>query len=152
MLVIVLSLLVMSSTSADADGTNWLIGPVIGVRLGSRVGPSGVFGVEGGVGAGPERLNLGFEHRDDKVLGYIELDPWFLVGASLGFGIDSNGDPQPVLGVWEGLPIKNASCDVGSNQYQREVTIAGGYRYTGVHELYFTIKAGVSQSLCLPTD
>jgi len=149
MLVIVLSLLALSSTRADADGTNWLIGPVIGIRLGSYAGSAGVFGVEGGVGAGPERLNLGFEHRDDKVLGYIELDPWYLVGGSLGVGVDSDGEVQPVLGLWEGLPLKDTSCGGG---YQRQVTIAGGYRYTGVHELYFTIKAGVSEGLCLFGD
>jgi hypothetical protein len=152
MLVIALSLLALSSTRADAEGTNWLIGPVFGIRLGSHAGSDGVFGVEGGVGAGPERLNLGFEHRDDKVLGYVELDPWLLVGGTLGFGVDSEGDVQPVLGIWEGLPIKDPSCSVPSSQYQTQVTIAGGYRYTGVHELYFTIKAGVAQNICFPTD
>ena len=151
-LVIVLVLLVVSSTRADADGMNWLAGPVIGIRLGGREGPRGVFGFEGGGGFGPERLNLGFERRDDKLLGYVELDPWFLVGASLGFGIDSDGQPQPVLGVWEGLPVGGGSCDKGSTRYQPQVTIAAGYRFTGVHELYLTIKAGAAQSLCLPTD
>jgi hypothetical protein len=28
------------------------------------------------------------------------------------------------------------------------VTVAVGYRYTGVHELYVTVKAGGAQGIC----
>ena len=149
---LVIALVVASSTRAEADPgfKNALIGPVFGIRLGGHAGPRAVFGVEGGVGLGPERVNLGFEHRDGKVLAYAELDPWYLVGFSLGLGIDSDGEPAPVLGVWEGLPIRLPECgSVSDLAYASTMTIAGGYRYTGVHELYVTIKAGVSQPFCL---
>ncbi len=153
MRIVVVALLVVSSARADADNRfqNVLIGPVIGVRLGGREGPRGVFGIEGGVGIGPERVNLGFEHRDDKLFGYVELDPWYVVGGSFGFGIDSDGDLAPVIGAWEGFPLRIPDCDFSNraDAYGSAVTIAGGYRYTGVHELYVTIKAGVSQALCL---
>jgi hypothetical protein len=147
MLLISLLLLVASSSRADADSENWLIGPILGIRVGDHGGSRGVFGVEGGVGTGPERLNLGFEHRDDKLFAYLELDPWLLVGASLGFGVDSDGEPHPVVGVWEGLSLEGEGCN--GDQYERQMTIAAGYRYTGVHELYVTVKAGVAQPVCL---
>src|SRR3954464_3027307 len=104
MSAIVLALLVMSATRADAGDMNWLIGPVLGIRLGDHPGSSGVFGVEGGVGYGPPRVNLGFEHRAGKLLSYLEFDPWFLLGFSAGFGVESDGEPQLVLGLWEGVP------------------------------------------------
>jgi hypothetical protein len=147
-LAIAVALLLASSARAEADATNWLIGPVFGIRLGSSDGSTGVIGVEGGVGTGPERINLGFEHRAGKTLGYIEVDPWLFIGGTLGFGIDSDGDTQPVIGLWEGVPLKLPSCGIGYHQYGTTVSIAAGYRYTGVHELYVTIKAGVSQPIC----
>jgi hypothetical protein len=145
--LLALALLIVSSSRADADdGTNWLIGPVLGIRLGNHAGSSGVIGIEGGVGSGPQRLNLGFEHRDDKLFSYLEIDPWLLLGASLGFGVDSDGEPHPVIGVWEGMLIGGFGC---SDKPDKQVTIAAGYRYTGVHELYVTAKAGVGQPACL---
>src|SRR5262249_8500957 len=140
MRMVVVALLVISPPRADADNVfqNVLIGPVIGVRLGGREGPRGGFGVEGGVGIGPGRVNLGFEYRDDKLFGYVEFDPWYLVGGSFGLGVDSDGDLAPVLGAWEGFPLKIPDCDFSNraDAYGSAVTIAGGYRYTGVHELY----------------
>ena len=41
--------------------------------------------------------------------------------------------------MWEGLPLTgNPSC----TSWHQEITISGGYRYTGAHELYVTMKAG----------
>lgn len=124
---------------------NWLIGPLIGIRLGGSGG--GVFGVEGGYGLGPERINLGFTHRADKMFYYVELDPWFYVGGTLGVGVEEDGRIRPVLGVWEGIPLNNTgNCD----GWHSQVTLAGGYRYTGVHELYITLKAGkMNGNFCL---
>jgi hypothetical protein len=120
---------------------NWLVGPLIGVRLGNGAGSPLVLGLEGGYGLGPERINLGFEHRSEKLFFYGELDPWYLLGGSLGFGVDEDGAVHPVLGVWEGIPLlpKDAPC----SGWHSQVTLSGGYRYTGVHELYLSIKAGV---------
>lgn len=148
-LVIVLSVLVMSSMRADADSMSWMAGPVLGIRLGDHPGSSGIFGIEGGAGWGPHRVNLGFEHRAGKHLGYFELDPWFLLGASMGFGVDSEGDPQIVLGVWEGLPIGLERALACTDRYSAQATISAGYRYTGVHELYVAVKAGAAQPVCL---
>ncbi|TMQ11935.1 MAG: hypothetical protein E6J91_21895 [Deltaproteobacteria bacterium] len=147
-LAITIALLVASGARAEADGTNWLVGLVFGIRLNGPGGAGGVIGVEGGVGAGPERINLGFEHRAGKTLGYLEVDPWFVVGGTLGLAIDSDGNPEPVLGLWEGAPLKLPSCGIGREHYDTTISIAGGYRYTGVHELYITIKAGISQPIC----
>jgi hypothetical protein len=140
--LLVLVLLSNVARADDGDLANVLVGPVIGVRLsGGEPGSSPlVVGLEGGVGYGPERVNVGFEHRSDHDFTYVEFDPWYIVGGSFGFGVDDNGDTHGVVGVWEGLPIigNNASC----NGWHTSVTIAGGYRYTGVHELYLTAKAG----------
>ena len=132
---------------AHADVANYLVGPVLGIRLGGPPGDRLIVGVEGGVGVGPERINLGFTNRLDKMFYYVEIDPWYIVGATLGVGIDSDGKASGVVGVWEGLPLVFPNCE-GSG-YFRAVTISGGYRYTGVHELYLTPKAGVSEDICL---
>jgi hypothetical protein len=147
-----IAFLVVSSTPADADGVSLLIGPVVGLQFSGSTDSHSVFGIEGGVGLGPERANLGIEYRDRKAFGYLELDPWFLLGASLGVGIDSGGEFHPVGGVWEGIPIKYQDCKENVHSFEAAVTLAAGYRYTGVHEIYLTVKAGVGQNLCLPTD
>lgn len=123
-----------------ADLANVLIGPVLGVRLGGPPGDRAIIGFEGGGGYGPERGNAGYEHRLDKDFFYVELDPWYLLGGTVGFGIDGDGNTSPVLGVWEGVPLSagQQSC----TDWNRTITLAGGYRYTGVHELYVTVKAG----------
>jgi hypothetical protein len=128
----------MPRLAAADDLANWLIGPVFGLRLDGPGG--GTIGLEGGYGFGPERLNLGFEYRAQKAFYYAEVDPWYILGGTLGVGVDEDGKSSPVLGVWEGLPLTTGgSCSGWHNQ----VTIAGGYRYTGVHELYLTVKAGM---------
>jgi hypothetical protein len=141
MRTVIVILLTLVSGRAHADGDTWLIGPVIGVQLGGQPQSRLVIGVEGGGGVGPERINLGFEHRDTKEVGYIELDPWYVVGGTLGIGVDSDANAVPILGLWEGLPI--TSIDGSCNVWHPEITIAGGYRYTGAHELYLTMKAGM---------
>jgi hypothetical protein len=142
-LVIAVVVLVALSSSAHADdaaGANVMIGPILGLRLGGPGGSRAILGVEGGGGWGPERLNLGFTRRLGKTFSYVELDPWLFVGVSLGAGIDSDGKVSPVLGIWEGLPIRYPEC--GDHGWQPVVTLSVGYRYTGVHELYFAPKAG----------
>ena len=137
----VAGMLALPSLARAGDQENFLIGPLFGFVLGGKGGA--VFGIEGGAGVGPERVNLGYSHRQDKGLFYIELDPWLYVGGTLGIGVEDDGKTfHPVLGVWEGYPvIQPTSCSDWGNT----VTIAGGYRYTGVHELYVTIKAGQMQ-------
>jgi hypothetical protein len=126
----------------DGDLTNFTVGPVLGVRIsGGEPGTSPlIIGLEGGAGYGPERVNIGFEHRSDHDFGYIEIDPWYLIGGSFGFGVNENGDTNAVLGFWEGLPVMGN--DAGCNDWHSTVTVSGGYRYTGVHELYLSVKAG----------
>jgi hypothetical protein len=134
---------------------NALIGPTFGVRLGGPPGPREVLGIEGGVGAAPHRLNLGFRRRVGlSSLYYFELDPWFFLGGSLGFGIerDDAGSEraQPVLGVWEGLAFpltQTPNClDVPvDHHYYPTISVSVGYRYTGIHEIYFAPKFGYVQ-------
>lgn len=133
---------------ADNSLQNFLIGPVLGIRLGGPPGDRGVIGVEGGVGAGPERLNFGFEHRLDREFYYVELDPWLWLGGSLGFGVDSKGEAKGIIGLWEGLPVAGDALHGCPSGYSSMVTLAVGIRYSGVTELYATLKAGVSQAAC----
>jgi hypothetical protein len=147
MRALVILAVVLAPGIAAADTENWLAGPLLGVRLGAGPGSALVFGVEGGLGVGPERFNLGFEHRSQKMFYYGEIDPWYVLGGTFGFGADEDGEVHPVLGVWEGLPIlpKNLPCSGWFNL----VTLSGGYRYTGVHELYLSVKAGrMNGSIC----
>jgi hypothetical protein len=145
-LVAVIAMLAPATAGAD-DARNALVGPLLGVRIGGREGTRGVVGVEGGVGYGVLRVNAGYEHRADRGFAYVELDPWFVVGATFGLGIDTEGEMQPVVGLWEGLPIEGIIC--GGRGFQRAVTVAVGYRYTGEHELFATMKAGVAESTCI---
>lgn len=149
----VLAVVVIVATAAparaDNDVRNVLFGPLIGLRLsGPSEGHHGVIGLEGGVGWGPERINLGFEHRDDLDLYYLEFDPWIWVGGSLGFGVDGAGQPHGIVGLWEGFPIAGAAAHGCPDGFGSLVTIAGGLRYAGALELYVTVKAGMSESVC----
>ena len=131
----------------DGDLLNYSIGPVFGIKLSGK-GDWPIIGLEAGAGFGPERINVGFEHRSDHDAGYIELDPWYIIGGTFGVAIDDENQTHGVVGVWEGLPLKgmdDGSC-IG---WRNIVTIAGGYRYTGVHELFVTLKAGrIDGQLC----
>jgi hypothetical protein len=138
-----------ASAQADNDIMNLLVGPVLGIRLSGPDGEHGVIGLEGGVGWGAERINLGVEHRADRWLYYVELDPWLLVGASFGFGVDSAGEGQGIVGLWEGIPVGGDFLHhhVGCPGLLSAFTVAAGLRYTGVLELYVTVKAGVSEEI-----
>jgi hypothetical protein len=129
-----------SSARADDDLLNFTIGPVFALRLSGPEGSKGVIGIEGGVGYGPERINIGFEHRSDHDVGYVEFDPWYIIGGTLGVAINDENEASGVFGVWEGLPI--AGFEGSCSGWHNIATIAGGYRYTGVHELFVTLKAG----------
>jgi hypothetical protein len=146
--MLILSSLVALTAEARADEeVNWLVGPVLGIRLGSpAAGSRAIYGIEGGAGWGPERINVGVTRRLDTTFAYVELDPWYIVGASLGFGFTSDGQSFPVIGAWEGVPLKYPDC-AGPGLHDA-VTLAGGYRWTGVHELYVTVKAGGAPSFC----
>jgi hypothetical protein len=138
-LAVVLVAAFASPARADGDLLNFSIGPVFALKL-SGPGSSPVIGIEAGVGYGPERINLGFEHRSDHDAGYVELDPWYIIGGTLGIAIDDENKAHGVGGVWEGIPV--AGFEGGCSGWQNMVTLAGGYRYTGVHELFLTLKAG----------
>jgi hypothetical protein len=133
---------------ADNELRNILVGPVLGIRLSGPDGDHGVIGLEGGVGWGPERINLGFVHRADRELYYVELDPWLWVGGSFGLGVDSAGEPHGIIGLWEGIPIAGEALHHCASGMSSIVTLAGGLRYTGVFELYLTVKAGASEPVC----
>lgn len=143
------TLAIAAPARADrGDLRNALIGPVIGLRLSGPDGDAGVYGVEGGLGIGPERFNVGFVHRADRELYYVEFDPWLWVGGSLGLGVDSAGEPHGIVGLWEGFPVAGNALHDCPTGFSSVVTLAGGIRYTGVVELYVTLKAGVSESFC----
>ena len=136
--VVVLSLFWYGTASAGDSLANWLAGPVVGVVLGAHGG--GMIGVEGGGGYGPERFNLGFEHRGTLEMGYLEVDPWWIVGGTFGVGVQNDGKVEPVLGAWEAVPLYMSSTSCTG--WRQVVVLSGGYRYTGVHELYLSLKAG----------
>jgi hypothetical protein len=148
---VVFAIVLAGAADARADVVdNWLVGPVLGIHVGDPRS-SLLIGFEGGIGHGAERFNLGFEHRADKELYYAELDPWFVVGGSFGVGVDSDRTLQPIIGLWEGVPIApwSGACDA----WHSAVTVAVGYRYTGVHEIYLTVKAGQAMGqLCWDSD
>jgi YHS domain-containing protein len=135
-----LTTLAPTAAWADDDGTNVMIGPVLGLRLREPAGGRAILGVEGGGGWGPERINLGVTRRLGRTFSYLELSPWLYVGASLGVGVDSAGEIHGVIGLWEGLPLVYPEC--GDHGWQPVVTLSVGYRYTGVHELYAAPKLG----------
>jgi len=139
---------VATDAHADEGELNYLAGPVLGITFGNRSGTAGgLIGLEAGAGWGPERINIGIEQRDDESFSYVELDPWYVVGASVGVGVASETGTQPVLGLWEGIPLNDDICQ--GNDRITMFTIAAGYRYTGVHELYVTPKVGTGPSICI---
>lgn len=156
---IVGAVLVLGSTrSAQAQeeiiGLNYLVGPVFGVRVGMDENPHVLVGVEGGIGWGPERVNLGIERRPSshgvwETFAYFVLEPWLVVGASLGIGVDlRTQEAHAVLGVWEGYGRLLANC----HDWGAVLSVAVGYRFTGVPELYVTPKVGLGQGRCFVGD
>ena len=149
--MLAVAVIITSVTSARADLCNEhtsrtiLAGPVVGLLRGKHAGP--VVGFEGGVGCGPMRLDLGFEHRDHKGLGYVALDAWHGLGATFGLGLDTGGVIQGIGGVWEGVPTHFPTCRPDN---QTAVLFSFGYRFTGVHELFVSLKAGrIERASCL---
>jgi hypothetical protein len=148
---VVLSLAITQSAHADNRGlaTNVLAGPVIGVAWGRGHQTGALIGVEAGAGYGPERINVGFETGADRSLGYVELDPWYVLGVSLGIGLDSDLAMQPVIGAWEGAPIAGL-CE--GNGFHFVATLSVGFRYAGIYEVYVTPKFGEAQNFCSTND
>jgi hypothetical protein len=137
--------------SASSHYYNALAGPVLGVRLGGAPGSRAVIGLEAGAGWTVERFNLGVDHRAGHTLYYLELDPWLVLGATIGLAVDDVADLHPVLGAWEGVlvaPLVHpADClDVPDDRrFYPTITLSIGYRYTGEHELYLAPKFGGAQ-------
>jgi hypothetical protein len=57
------------------------------------------------------------------------------------FGIRLGGPPGAVPLIYPGY-----GCN--PDETRGIASLAVGYRYTGIHELYVTVKAGVSEPLC----
>jgi len=129
------------------NDVNFMAGPLIGASHSSDHGWQLLWGAEGGVGLGPERVNFGIDRRAQKLFGYLELDPWLLAGASLGFGVDEDGEAHPVLGIWEGTPLRDYPC--GNGHYIFMASFSIGIRYTGAWELYAAPKAGAANPGCI---
>ena len=86
---------------------------------------------------------------------YAALEPWYLVGGTLGLSSDPyDGGHNAVLGLWEGGPLRSweisrngvrqpeDSCDERSSN-ELMVTLAAGYRWmAGMHQFYITPKVG----------
>jgi hypothetical protein len=102
-----------------------------------------LLGFEAGVGLGPERINFGGTGRSGERFYYVEVDPWWGMGASIGAGVGPRGGGHPVLGIWEGIPLISPDCGRSSPW---TLTFSAGYRYTGVHELYLAPKVGIMGS------
>lgn len=150
------ALLAPAEARADDDEL-WsvLVGPVLGIRMEGAKGA--VLGVEGGVGVFPVRVNVGIQRRlagpreDDprpETFLYAEVDPWFIIGGTLGLGAGSVTGGQPVVGLWEGITRGPGldDCQDGGFVY----TLSVGYRYSGIHELYVAPKVGhITQGICI---
>ncbi|MFT3698844.1 MAG: hypothetical protein QM831_37200 [Kofleriaceae bacterium] len=146
-LVLVVVLAGVTPARADDDfGASALGGLVLGVSFGHRTTP--LYGLEAGGGLGPERFNIGFEHRDDTRVVYAELDPWFFLGMSFGGAYEIDHDMEHVdLGAWEGLPVYSSANSCGHAGVLG--TISVGVRYTGTVELYVSPKIGYGEMPCL---
>jgi hypothetical protein len=149
--VLVVALAGVSNAGAEelVDCCNVLVGPVLGVAFGGEKEGHGLIGIEGGVGAGPERLNLGTQYRDGETFTYVELDPWFWVGGSLGVGYGTRTGGHGILGLWEGVPGRGyENCERDS---RFAMTLSLGYRWTGVHEIYLAPKVGYTYERAICT-
>lgn len=134
--------------SSDDAVFNALAGPVLGLHWGGGRPAGLAAGLEGGVGWAPwVRVNLGFEQRGDGPWFYGSVDPWFLVGATVGYGRYGHGRGDGMVGLWEGIPLAAPGC--GDHGLGAAASLAIGYRYNGVHELYATIKGGISERVCI---
>jgi len=144
-----LATLAVAPRAAIADHEEWprsaLLGPVIGVSWGQGNKAHPTLGLEGGIGLHElAYLNAGITGGDDEVFSYVELDGWYAVGATVGVGHGTERGVQPVLGVWEALPmILEETCDTAT-----VIAFSAGYRWTGKHELYVAAKYGDTWNFC----
>jgi hypothetical protein len=162
---------------ANADDGYWnlLAGPVVGFEWGGKGASKAdtpapesdrkggmYFGWEAGIGW-PQKLladedegdsdvyvlgraNIGQAFRSDEVFSYATFDPWWVVGATGGVGWGSKSGTSGIVGLWEGVPLifpdEGCGADPGIL-----VSMSLGYRYSGVHEIYFAPKIGMSSNL-----
>lgn len=123
-----------------------LIGPLVGIAWGKDHPAHPTIGVEGGIGLDELLiLNAGSTWRGGELFSYVELDGWFFLGATAGYGHGTRDGWQAVVGIWEPLPPKvlESGCDEA-----RLVAFSVGYRYTGLHEVYLTAKYGDAWEVC----
>lgn len=149
---VIAALAAMSSRAARADHkfpTSQMVGPLFGIAWGGdeKREPHLTAGIEGGIGLHELLVfNAGATWRGDELFSYVELDGWFFLGGTLGFGHGTRTGSQAVLGVWEMLPyVKeiDGGCDDATL-----VVFSAGYRWTGMHELYVTGKYGDAWEPC----
>lgn len=148
-LAIAVMLAATSIARADSgEDENFLVGPVLGIGFSRASGATPLFGIEGGGGIAAERANVGLEYRTNTLIAYVELDPWFVVGGSLGVAFERNNDVHPVIGLWEGYPLA-VSAPCGNRKWAFLATFSAGIRYTGSWEVYVAPKVGSGRLECL---
>ena len=123
------------------------IGPTVGYAFGH--GPT--LGVEGGAGWESDKDplflngNVGFSYRfegdDGDLVGYAVFEPWSYVGLTVGGAMGSRSGAEGVVGVWDGvaLPLRDLRCSP-DRKGPTWLSLAVGYRWAGLHEIYFTPK------------
>lgn len=146
----VMSVLALSRGDARAEPelpTSKLIGPLFGIAWGPKHQAHPTLGVEGGIGIDELLVfNVGSTWRGDELFSYAELDGWFFLGGTFGYGHGTRDGWQPVVGLWEPLPFVK-EIDPGCDE-ARLVVFSAGYRYTGLHEIYVTAKYGDAWTPC----
>ena len=93
----------------EGDGefpTSASLGPTVGISWGTGVPLHLIIGGEAGFGFNPLLYgNAGVTYRNHELFSYVELDGWYLVGATLGVGYGTFSEWQAVAGIWEALPL-----------------------------------------------
>lgn len=132
----------------DEDGefpSSASAGPTVGISWGTGVPAHLIVGLEAGVGFNALLYaNGGVTYRNHELFSYVELDGWFLVGGTLGFGYGTFSEWQAVAGIWEALPLS----DNGPCSKTQIVSVSFGYRWTGLHEIYVAGKYGEYEDFC----
>jgi hypothetical protein len=80
--------------------------------------------------------------RGADAFAYLELDPWFVVGASVGVGVGTESGWRPIIGVWEGIPLNELCPGATSSGGTTLITISVGVRWAGATELFVGPKIG----------
>lgn len=120
-------------------------GPTLGISWGQGVKPHLIVGLEAGVGLHLLLYgNAGITYRNEELFSYAELDGWFAVGGTFGFGYGTRSEWQAVAGIWEAVPI----TDNGACSKRQIVSLSFGYRWTGLHEIYAATKYGEYEDFC----